>query len=325
MLTLVSLIGPQESLHRELNGAAADYAMRLGMNYEWRPLDQWSPTAALEALRDADVAIIGTEQYDAALINQLPSRTRLLVRFGVGFDGVDIEAATARDIAVARTIGANARGVAEMALTLVLALRRKIVPQHLAGATPWSPLVGDELTGTVGIIGLGAVGRALASLLQGFGVRVIAHDPFTDTADGVDTVYRDLDDMLAEADVVSLHLPYLAETHHLFDADRFERMKPGAVLLNTARGALVDEAALVDALTSGHLGGAGLDVFETEPLPESSPLRTMPNVVLTPHSASQTREALTSIYMMSVDIANDFAAGQASPALLNPEVMPIQA
>jgi phosphoglycerate dehydrogenase-like enzyme len=224
----------------------------------------------------------------AAMIAAAP-RLRLIQKIGVGVNTIDQQAARARGIPVCNLPGTNARAVAELALALMLAAIRRL-PSFDAGlrAGVWSdPLLQDgigELGGrTVGLIGHGSIPRLLAPVLAALGCRVI----YTARQDRPDAIgaFRPLDALLAEADVVSLHVPLTPETACMIDAAALARMKPGAVLINTARGGLVDQAALTEALRSGRLGAAGLDVFATEPADAADPLFRLPNVVVTPHVA----------------------------------------
>ncbi len=228
----------------------------------------------------------------------------VISRCGVGMDSVDQSAAKERGIGILSTPDAPVDAVVEMTLALILASLRHIPAadrQVRDGA--WPRLKGRLLKSqTVGVLGLGRIGTRVAGLCTAFGARVIAYDPVA--ADGALNVERvEFDDLLSQADVVTLHLPYTEITHHLINADALAAMKPGAILINTARGSLVDEAALVTALTDGRLSGAGLDVFESEPY--SGALQKMSQVVLTPHLASSAiesrremeREAASNLYL----------------------------
>jgi (S)-sulfolactate dehydrogenase len=196
--------------------------------------------------------------------------------------------------------GANALAVAEYVVcTVMLLLRGAYASSAAVAAGRWPRAAlgeGRETAGkSLGVVGFGGIGRLVAKLAQGLGMKVIAADPAIAAGDRVwresGVAYRGLDDLLAESDAVTLHVPLAPETRHLITGGRLARMKRGAVLVNTARGGIVDEAALAEALASGHLGGAALDVFESEPLPAGSPLAGAPNLVLTPHVAGVTRES----------------------------------
>lgn len=239
-------------------------------------------------------------QVRGALLQALSPRCRAVGRLGVGLDNIDVAGCEARGIRVIPATGANALSVAEYVITGALVLLRGAWLQSApvaAGAWPRAALSGGrELAGkTLGLVGFGSIGRLTARLARALGMDVIAHDPHLDAADasfaeaGVRRV--GLDELVAGADVVSLHVPLVEATRHLFDAQRIAAMKPGAVLINTARGGVVDEAALAAALRAGHLGGAALDVFAQEPLPAAAHLQDCPNLLLTPHVAGVSAES----------------------------------
>lgn len=240
-------------------------------------------------------------------------------------DNVDVAAATAAGIPVLHAPGRNADAVAELTLGLLLAVTRGIVRAdadvrageiYRDGTIPYQRFRGWELTGrTAGIVGLGSVGRALSWRLQSLGMRVITSDPYA--ADAT----HGLDDLLAEADVVSLHAAVTPETTGLISAARFARMKPGAVFLNSARAALHDMDALVDALESGHLGGAGLDHFPGEQLDPGHPLCSMPQVVLTPHIGGATYDTEANHSRVIAGDLTRLLAGDRPEHLVNPEVL----
>lgn len=215
---------------------------------------------------------------------------KAISRCGAGLDNVDLTAAKRQDIAVFNTPEAPAQAVAELTMSLILAALRRICQvDQLLRADRWSRMQGQLLAAQlVGIIGLGHIGRRVAKLCRAFDARVVAHDPYIDpTSHGIELV--PLKKLLAEADVISLHLPYGANTHHLLDAKAFARMKPGSIIINTARGGLIDEIALDEALISGHLGMAALDVFEQEPY--RGPLIKNDKIILTSHIGSLARES----------------------------------
>ncbi len=254
----------------------------------------------LAALPDVAAIIVRNRtQVDRELLASAPQLS-VVGRLGVGLDNIDVAACSARGIQVIPATGANALAVAEYVICAVMLLLRG---QYLAtaavaaGEWPRSALgEGRETAGkTLGIVGFGGVGRLTAKLAQGLGMDVIAADALipADSPAWRDTgvARRDLAGLLAEADAVTLHVPLTPETRGLIDRDRIGRMKPGAVLVNTARGGVVDETALAAALRSGRLAGAALDVFEREPVAAGSALAGVPNLVLTPHVAGVTRES----------------------------------
>ena len=238
---------------------------------------------------------------------------------------VDVEGATARGIPVLRAPGRNADGVAELAVALLLAVTRRVLPADgdvrrgevfRDGSIPYQRFRAWQLAGrTAGLVGLGAVGRALRWRLEGLGLRVLAFDPYADDATS------SLDELLAGSDVVSMHAAVTPETAGMMGTDQFERMKPGAVYLNTARAALHDVDALVAALESGHLGGAGLDHFEGEVLPLDSPLVGRDDVVLTPHIGGATYDTEANHSRLLADDVVRLLAGERPHHIVNPEVL----
>ena len=243
---------------------------------------------------DAQVLISGTEPVTARVLDAAPN-LKIISKHGVGYENVDWDAARSRSIPVAIAGGAIADSVADMALALLLALARQ-VPQGDASvrAGQWKRFVGPELRGkTLGIVGLGQIGKGVARRAKGFGLSLLATDAYPDDAFAASwgVEYLPLEDLLMRSDFVSLHAPVTTETKGLIGAARLARMKPSAFLINTARGELVDEGALYEALRAGRLGGAATDVFVQEP-PGDSPLLTLPNFLATPHSAGQTPEGL---------------------------------
>jgi len=288
-----------------------------------------------EAIRRtrACAAVLGVEKYTDVLYEALP-RGGVISRFGVGHDGIDKPRATRAGLFVTNTPGVLEDAVAEHALALMLAIT-KCIPAFVrsSDARQWVPLQTTELRGkTLAILGCGAIGRRVSRLAsRGFGMTVIGYDlnldqkselirqwEFADVGD-------DLGTAIAEADYISLHIPSLDSTHHFVDAAFLSRLRPGAVLINTARGAVVDEVALWDALHAGALRAAALDVFETEPyLPRDSvyDLRELPNVLMTPHVSSGTREACARVARASLDnIRNSRAGHFGSVSLLNRDVL----
>ena len=230
-----------------------------------------------------------------------PGRLVAIARAGTGVDNVDLEAATAAGILVLNTPDANTISTAEHTFAMMLATHRHIPDAHqhvLAGEWKRAAFVGRQLAGkTLGIVGLGRIGRAVAQRALAFEMDVVAYDPFfagSTALDGAVTVVEELSELLKSADCVTLHASLSEKTRHMIGAAQLALMKQGATLINCARGALVDEAALADALNSGHLGGAGIDVYEHEP-PKDSPLRSAKNIVLTPHLAASTGEAQTRV------------------------------
>lgn len=250
---------------------------------------------------DADGAVAGLEPYPAELIESC-TRLKVISRYGVGYDKVDLDAARSRNIAVTNTPGANSESVADMAFALMLSCARFI--PHLDACIRRSehkPAVGHGLWGkTIGIIGTGSIGKGVARRAAGFNMRILCSDVYPDNAfaQQVGATYTDLDTMLAEADFISIHAPYTEETHNMFDKAAFARMKSTAVLVNTARGGIIDEDALYEALSEGQIAAAGLDATVVEP-PYGSALTQLYNVILTPHMAANTYDAILNMGMMA--------------------------
>ena len=269
----------------------------------------------VELLAEAEVLWHCLRPVDARLLEAAP-RLRLVQKIGVGVNTIDLDTARARNVAVCNMPGTNSRAVAEHTLALMLAVLRQVprFDADVRAGRGWSwPAPRQDALGelggrTVGLVGYGSVPRVLAPVLTALGARVVytARSPKPD----VSADYRELESLLAEADVVSLHVPLTAETEGLLDARRLALLRPGAVLINTSRGALVDEAALRDALAQGRLAGAGLDVFGTEPVPADHPLIALDNVVLAPHVAWLTGETLDNSLTVAVENCRRLAAGE---------------
>lgn len=290
-----------------------------------------------EARNAQIISIHVSSKVDAELMQKLPALKMIAAR-STGFDNIDLAAAKKRDIVVCNVPGYGANTVAEYAFMLMLAVSRRLLPsveQVRAGRIDHPELTGFDLKGkTLGVVGTGNIGRHTIRMGRGFEMQVIAFDPFEnhDAALELGFSYVSLDDLLSSADVISLHAPYTKENHHLINRRAFAAMKPGAVLINTARGELIDTRALIDALTTGTLGGAGLDVVEGENLLQTEEelellsgqaivrqmplavehiiLERLPNVVLTPHNAFNSAEALSRIRLTSLNNINAFLTGQ---------------
>jgi len=259
-----------------------------------KDLDITQPQQLSIAIGDAEAIVAGTEPYTRTVMEAAP-RLRVIIRFGAGYDAVDTQAADALAIAVATTAGTNHEAVAEHALAMLLALARGL-PQRdrMVRRGEWNKTAMSRFAGaTLGLVGLGRSAQALVRLVSGMGMRILVSTPRPDGAFVAQHQIRvvTLDELLSEADFISLHLPLDAETHNFIDHRRLALVKPHAVLLNVARGGLVNEEALHDALVGGRLAGAGLDVFAHEPCPPDHPLLRLDNVVVSPHVAGLDRES----------------------------------
>jgi D-3-phosphoglycerate dehydrogenase len=272
---------------------AADHATLEAAGVELRELAGHDPADVLHAARGVDAVFVYYARFPRETIERLDG-VRVLARCGAGYDNIDVVAAREHGIEVVYVPDYGVDDVADHALALLLACARRVPESDRAiraGAWPsytqLAPMY--RLRGrTLGVIGYGRIGRRVAEKGRAFGLRVVVHDPFVD-----ESVDRDL--LLRESDFVSLHMPLTDETRHTIGRAELAMMKPTAVLINTARGGLIDAVALVEALTAGALGGAALDVFEETPLPREHPLRSLDNVVLSPHSAAYTEEALAEV------------------------------
>ncbi len=269
----------------------------------------------LAILPEYDALIVRSETKVTAEVLAAGTRLRVVTRAGVGTDNIDVPAATERGIAVLNTPGPNSIAAAEHTLAVTLATLRHIPLADAslrAGRWERKQFVGSELYHkTLGVIGLGRIGREVTSRARAFGMEVLIYDPYVSaaTAEALGATALPLDAVLAGADIITLHLPLLPETKGIIGADELARMKRGAFLVNCARGGLVDEAALYEALTSGHLGGAGLDVFEQEP-PVGSPLLTLKNVTVTPHLAASSVEAQEGVGIVAAETTLAALAGE---------------
>ena len=262
----------------------------------------WSDVAA-----EVEGVLLRTARVDGAMMRAAP-RLRIVARHGVGLDTVDVDTAADLGITVTTTPAANSRSVAELAVTLLMVTRRGLGAAwstgggagDRSGAQPTrASLVGRELHGaTLGLLGFGRIARLVADAARdGLGMHVVAHDPHLadDAVRAAGAEPADLDALLAASDALSVHVPLTPATTGLIGARELALLRPGAVVVNTSRGGVVDEEALVAALDAGHLAGAGLDVTTVEPLPDDHPLRGRPDVVLTPHVGGQTREAMARV------------------------------
>ena len=259
----------------------------------------------MQKVRDADAVLLGTETFDREVIDAA-KRLKVISRYGVGVDNVDVLYAKEKGIQVCTAAGANATAVADMALTMMLAVSRKLIALDAqVRRGDWTEPVGIELGGKIlGIVGFGNIGAQVAARARGFGMQMIAYDACPNQKLAEETGVRMVDSLealLKAADYVTLHVPHIPSTHHMIGRQQLSMMKDSAVLINTARGGVVDEAALAEALKAGKLYGAGLDVFEQEPLPLDSALLECPNVVLAPHTSADTLESARKVSLVAAN------------------------
>ncbi|MEO6872408.1 MAG: phosphoglycerate dehydrogenase [Chthoniobacterales bacterium] len=275
---------------------------------------------------DFSALVVRSQTKVTAAILQAASHLRVVGRAGVGVDNVDVEVATRRGVIVMNTPGGNTISTAEHAFSLLVSVARKIPQAHSniqAGKWDRKQFEGTELYGkTLGIIGMGRIGSELSRRAIAFGMRVLAYDPFLSAARARSLqveLIEEIDELLPHCDFLTLHTPLTPETHHLLNAARLTKTKRGVRIINCARGGLVDEAALVESLGNGQVAGAALDVFETEPLPNDSPLRGIPNLILTPHLGASTAEAQESV---GIEIAQAIRAALLEGTIRNAVNMP---
>lgn len=286
--------------------------------------------ALLSAVKGVDgLLCLLTDRIDAELLDAAGPQLKVVSQMAVGYDNIDVAAATARGIPVGNTPGVLTETTADFAWALLMATARRVLEGmqmiREGGWRTWDPLglLGPDIHGaTLGIVGLGKIGMAVARRARGFSMRVLATSrrPDPRRAAEVNAEECSLERLLAESDFVSLHCPLTPETHHLINARTLRLMKPGAILINTARGPIVDQRALLEALRSGIIAGAGLDVTDPEPMAPDDPLLTLPNVVITPHIASASIRTRDRMARMA---AENLLAGlrrQPLPHCVNPEV-----
>ncbi len=275
----------------------------------------------LTLVADADALLCGDDEVTATVI-AAANRLKVIAKYGVGYDKIDVAAASARGISVCITPGANNESVADMAFCLLLSAARQVPRCHAdVREGRYQPVVGCEVyRKTIGIVGLGRIGKGVARRAKGFAMQVLAFDEYPDrefaASEGVELV--DLPTLLRRSDFVSLHVPATAATAGLIGARELAQMQPTAFLVNTARGDVVDEQALYEALRDGKLAGAGLDVFRSEPPDPMSPLLNLPNVVLSPHTAAHTVESVNNMGLMAAENVVAVLGGRRPHAVVNP-------
>jgi D-3-phosphoglycerate dehydrogenase len=285
------------------------FADEIVFNPQGRPL---SENELIPLLKDCDGCIAGLDFFTREVIDAC-DKLKVISRYGAGVDRVDVAAAKVKNIVVCNTPGVNAQAVADLTIGLVLSVARKLpLLDRKTKKGQWVRSTGVELYGkTFGVLGLGAVGKAVAKRAQGFSMKTLAYDPYIDLTytETHDIAVANFDRLIQESDVISLHLPLNEKTRHIIDGDAMRAMKRGVILVNTARGGLIDEQAACELLESGYLGGLGLDTYEEEP-PRRSPLFDRDNVVLTPHTGAHTVEATVNMAELSVQNLVDVLSGR---------------
>lgn len=295
------------------------------LEVEFLPAHERVLSAELVQGYDA-IAVLGP-RITAELLDHAPELT-LVARFGVGYDSVDIEAATRNGVAVSITPSGVRRAMASTALTLLLASAHRVVEKdRITRAGEWGrklDYMGYQVTGkTLGLIGMGNIGRDFLHLVSPFEMKVLAYDPYVSAERAAEAGARkvELDELLSESDYVVIVCNLTPETHHLLNADRFARMKPTAIVINVARGPIVDEAALHDALTSGTIRAAATDVFEQEPAQADNPLFDLENIIVAPHALGWTEESAIGMGSSVIDSILAVRDGRVPTALANPDVV----
>lgn len=281
-------------------------------------------------IEDTTFIVIRTTELPEPLIARMP-KLKAIVKHGAGVDNIPIPFATSRGVLVCNTPGGNnSTAVAEGAVTLILAVLRRVremdaVVRENRWDERWKTRLGDLTEARVGLIGFGRIARFTAKICgAGFGADIAAYDPMLPpeeiTAAGAKPM--SLDELLAWADIISIHVPLTEGTRNLIGAEQLSRMKPGAVIVNTSRGGIIDEPALAEALKAGTIGGAGIDVFEAEPPPADHPLFGLDNVVLAPHVAGVTEASMKHMALHCAQVIETILSGERPATLLNPEIWP---
>lgn len=313
LVTPTSFLKPE---NREAKEKLERFADEVVYNPHGRPLkaEEIGPLLA-----GVDGYIAGLDYITAEVLENAPATLKMISRYGAGVDRVDLKAAKAKGITVTNTPGTNAVAVCELAFGMLLCLARSIARLDKAVRKgEWPRNDGMELKGkTLGIAGMGAIGKNLAKRAKAFEMNVVAYDPWFDGAFGKEYSVANvsLEELLKVSDAISLHMPLNDATHHIVNAQAFSTMKDGVLLINTARGGLIDELAAAEALKSKKLGGLGLDVYEAEPVTDS-PLLGYDNVVMTPHTGAHTKEAIVGMGVMAVDNLIAVLKGENCPYVL---------
>jgi glyoxylate reductase len=316
----------------------------LKMIKEYYEVEVWDRYTApprevlLEKVRNVDALVtLLTDKIDKEVLDNAP-RLRIIAQYAVGYDNIDVDYATAKGVYVTNTPGVLTDATADFTWALLLAAARRVVEadrfvrsgEYWRTGTGWHPLMmlGYQVSGkTLGIIGMGRIGQAVARRAKGFGMRILYYDVFRlpeEQEKELGVQYVDLETLLRESDFVSIHVPLTKETYHMIGERELKMMKKTAVLVNTARGAVIDTDALVKALKEKWIAAAGLDVFEQEPLPPDHPLTKLDNVVLAPHIASATYETRAAMAELVARNLIAFYKGEVPPTLVNKEVVKVR-
>jgi len=287
----------------------------------------------IEATSDADAVLAPIEPHPRKVIEHM-RKCRIISVAGIGYDYVDVDAATEYGICVSNVPGYCVEEVSDHAMALLICCARKIQAQvNWVREGKWDTMMSTKILAnvkpifrlqgeTLGIVGFGNIGRALVPKARGFGIKVIAYDPYIALSVAKETEVElvEFDEVLARADFISLHMPLANENRHMFGLEQFKKMKPSAILINTARGELVDESALYTAVTKGYIAGAGLDVTEREPLAPDNPLLKLDNVLITPHSAFYSEQSHIEVLRRAEEEVFRVLSGKWPQNFVNPQV-----
>lgn len=271
-------------------------------------------------MHDIDAVVAGLDDWNAKVFEFSP-RLKTISRFGVGVDNINLDDARKHNVLVTNAPGVNSVSVAELAVGMMIDLLRDVSRLNNVTKTGvWERFVGFNMRGkTVGLLGFGSIAQNVARLLTGFGMTVLAYDKFPnmEAAKSLNVMMATVEDVIKRSDIISMHMPSLPETRHFLNAERIGAMKSGSYLINTARGPLIDEKALYDALKSGKLKAAAVDVYETEPVKKDNPLLTLPNLITTPHTAAETKETYRDVGLLGAQAILDVFSGKRPKNLLN--------
>lgn len=328
---------PKVFITRKLPGKAIELILEIYDAEVWHEYTPPPREVLLERVKEVDALVpLLTDEIDAELLD-VASRLRIIAQYAVGYDNIDVEECTQRGIYVTNTPGVLTEAVADLTWALILSIARRIVEADIFvrgglwanTKTGWHPnmMVGVDVYGkTLGIIGLGRIGSAVARRAKCFNMKVLYYDVErrVDLEKKFSVIYVDFDDLLRSSDFVSLHIPLTKATHHLIGERELKLMKPTAFLINTSRGAVVDEKALIKALKSKWIAGAALDVFETEPTSKSNPLLRFKNVIVVPHIGSASKETRERMALMVAENLLSFAHGEIPPNLVNKDVLKVR-
>lgn len=273
-----------------------------------------------EVISDIDAVVAGVDTWDEEIFKIAP-KLKIISRFGVGVDNIDLEKANEYGIKVTNAPRINSNAVAELTVNLILNSLRNTPNLHASTQEgKWERFVGFELKGKqVGLLGFGNIAQSVAKKLQGFDVSVTAYDkyPNIEIADKYNVKFTSYEEILENSHIVSMHLPYMKETHHFMNEEKFKKMRKGSYFINTSRGGLVDEKALYDALSTGNLSAAAIDVYEKEPVNPSNSLFELKNIITTPHTAAETYETYYSVGLLTAEAIIALLQGRRPENILN--------